>query len=86
MEVHVVVLAEWSRVEEAGEEDVTTRHDIHQQASPPPWERALRERLARRLPARRRKALLSRHLHWLPPLPPRDYLSLLYHAGATLDP
>ena len=40
----MVVVAEWTQVEAAGADDVTTRHDIHQMASPAAWEARLRER------------------------------------------
>jgi len=87
----LVVLAEWTLVDTGsgsstdGDDSTLTRHDIHQAAAPAAWERSLRARVGRKLPTKKRRALLAR-LHWLPPLAARDYLSVLYHARGALDP
>ena len=81
----LVVCAEWTLGEAAGDDDALARHDIFSAASPAPWEARLRVRLAGRLPSARRKSLLAR-VRWLPPVAALDYLSLLRHARAVLDP
>jgi hypothetical protein len=82
----LVVVAEWTLVDTGASDDDDTlaRHDVHQAAAPAAWERVLRARVGRRLPAKRRKQLLAR-LHWLPPLAARDYLSVLFHARGAVD-
>jgi len=87
----LVVVAEWTLVDTGsgsstdGDDSTLTRHDIHQAAAPAAWERQLRARVGRKLPTKKRRALLAR-LHWLPPLAAPDYLSVLYHARGALDP